>query len=162
MLTSLKDRNTLLLPFQYSCRRRRLPACRPHCLTAKQVAPNHESIRDVGLEEHARARSLEFLCPFSNFKMHKAHSVWAGEERAGGVCVGTGQSSILSPSTESTLRPAQEKEQFSLEASRKLFSLPFTWESSLGNFHIRPRPREFLLLFIAVNRGRASGTGKKY
>ena len=85
MLTSLKDKNTLLLPFQYSCRRRWLPACRPHCLTAKQVAPNHESIRDVGLEEHARARSLEFLCPFSNFKMHKAHSVWAGEKRVGCV-----------------------------------------------------------------------------
>ena len=79
------------------------------------------------------------------------------------MCVGTGQSSILSPSTESTLRPAQEKEQFPLEASFEGgFSLPFTWESSLGNFHIRPRPREFLLLFIAVNRGRASGTGKKY
>ena len=80
------------------------------------------------------------------------------------MCVGTGQSSILSPSTESTLRPAQEKEQLSLSRlrSREVFSLPFTWESSLGNFHIRPRPREFLLLFIAVNRGRASGTGKKY
>ena len=33
------------------------------------------------------------------------------------MCVGTGQSSISSPSTESTHRPAQEKEQLSLEAS---------------------------------------------
>ena len=34
-------------------------------------------------------------------------------------CVGTGQSSISSPSTNSALRPAEEKEQLALDALRR-------------------------------------------
>ena len=87
MLTSLKDKDTLLLPFQYSCRRRRLPACRPHCLTAKQVAPNHESIRDVGLEEHARPEPVAWNSS-ARFPISKCIKLIPfGRERSGwGVC----------------------------------------------------------------------------
>ena len=122
-----------------------LPACRPYCLTAKQVAPNHESIRDdgrsAGLEVLARPLGLEFLCPFSNFKMHKAHSVWAGGRS---MCVGTGQtqSSILTPEAGEL----KKKAVFSCRFERA-FCAAFHLGIEPGKFS-HPRPRSALSCFL--------------
>ena len=139
-----------------------LPACRPYCLTAKQVAPNHESIRDdgrgrsAGLEVLARPLGLEFLCPFSNFKMHKAHSVWAGGRS---MCVWE-RVRVPSRVRRPNLRLGRLKKKSSF-LSRLRGS--FFRCLSPGNRAWEIFTSEAtLLLFIAVNRGRASGTGKKY